>query len=132
MRLGDFAFSYAYTILPRFTDLDPYCWRIQFEFGRLIPIGVVGAASPVSITAVITFAEIPFTFFFLCSGMRGELSSNHCACPPIAAMRLLASISFTETVDSKLPFLPSGSPYTSIYPFTTSIAEAVSATQAML
>ncbi len=46
-------------MFPRLTDLLPCCARIQSEFGRLMPIGVVGAASPDSTTTVITLPVIP-------------------------------------------------------------------------
>ena len=47
------------------TDFEPYALRIQLAFGRLIPIGVAGYASPARIAALITFALTPFTSSFL-------------------------------------------------------------------
>ena len=54
------------------TDLEPCDSLIHSEFGRLMPIGVEGALSPASPITVITFAEIPFTVFFLCTSAIGE------------------------------------------------------------
>src|SRR5688572_3041860 len=96
-------------MLERLTDFEPCCARIHAEFGRLIPIGVAGEASPVSDTTMMALPVIPVTSAFLCSGMIGELSSNHCAYPAIAPMRLVASTSRTETTDSYEPRNPSGS-----------------------
>src|SRR5450759_2714408 len=79
------------------TDLEPWSFLIHSLLGRLIPIAVLGARSPLSTITVIAFAVIPFTFFFLCSGIKGELSSNHCDWSAIAFMRLVSSISFIDT-----------------------------------
>ena len=43
------------------TDLLPYRSRIAWSLGRLIPIGVIGPQSPVSITTSIALAVIPRT-----------------------------------------------------------------------
>ena len=63
-------------------------------------MGVLGAASPASVTTVMTLAVMPTTFFFLCASIIGEWSSNHCADLASASMRLVASKSLNDTTDS--------------------------------
>ena len=75
-----------------------------------MPIAVAGYKSPPSIAAVMTFADTPFTFFFLKDGFTGECSSNHCALALIVSVRLVASKSLKLTMDSQLAFIPNGSP----------------------
>src|SRR5699024_7843722 len=70
---------YAFTILFNETDFDPCSLRIQSELGRLTPMGVEGAESPDSRMTLMPVAVMPFTFSFLCSFIKGELSSNHWA-----------------------------------------------------
>ena len=45
-------------ILLNDTDLLPISFLIQSAFGKFMPIAVVGAASPLSTTAVIAFANV--------------------------------------------------------------------------
>ena len=71
--------SYASFTLEIDTDLLPYCSRTSCSFGRLMPIGVTGPASPVSMTTSMTFAVIPCTFSLQYCGSHGMRSSNHCA-----------------------------------------------------
>ena len=59
-------------MLPRLTDFEPCCVRIQSAFGRLMPIGVVGEQSPDSITTVITLPVMPLTSVFLCRSRIGD------------------------------------------------------------
>src|SRR5690606_2398939 len=96
-------------MLPSETDFEPCSFLIHVAFGRLTPIGEEGETSPTPTTTVITFAEIPTTFFFLCSSIIGELSSNHCACLLIASILFVASRSLIETSDCHEPLCPSGS-----------------------
>ncbi len=96
-------------MLPRLTDFEPCCVRIQSEFGRLMPIGVAGDVSPDSITTVITRPVMPLTSAFLWRSKIGERSSNHCASLAIASMRFVATASRNETTDSNEPRMPSGS-----------------------
>src|SRR5690348_11979652 len=96
------------------TDLEPCCCLIHSLLGRLMPIGVDGVALPPSAITVMAFAIIPFTFFFLSSGKIGEWSSNHCAWEAIFSIVFVAARSFMDTTLSQLPFLASGSKYTSM------------------
>src|SRR5690606_26590387 len=114
------------------TDLDPCSWLIQSELGRLMPIGVLGGASRDSTITVMAFALIPLTSLFLCSGCRGEWSSNHWASSAMALIRLVVSKSRKERTLSKLPLIPSASLYTSIKPLAKSITLVVSFTQEIL
>ena len=80
---------------------------------------------------VITLAVIPFTFFLRKRGSIGALSSNHCALSLIIRVRLVALRLMKLAIASQLAFIPSGSPYDSVNPFTKSTSEAVSFTQRM-
>jgi hypothetical protein len=57
---------------------------MSWSFGRLTPIGVIGAASPLSMTTSIARAVTPVTFGLRYFGSQGIRSSNHCACSAMA------------------------------------------------
>ena len=61
------------------TDLLPCSSRTSWSLGRLMPIGVTGPESPVSITTSMALAVMPFTSGLRNSGSYGMWSSNHCA-----------------------------------------------------
>src|SRR5512141_3464480 len=58
---GSVDLSYASFTFDSDTDLLPYFSRIVWSFGRLIPTGVTGPESPVSITVSIALAVMPRT-----------------------------------------------------------------------
>src|SRR5215203_2979522 len=71
--------SYASATFDSETDLLPYCSRTASSFGRLMPTGVIGPESPVSISTSIAVADTPRTWGFRYFGSHGMWSSNHCA-----------------------------------------------------
>src|SRR5215469_15413750 len=76
---ADVDLSYASVTFESETDLLPYCSRMLWSLGRLMPTGVTGPESPVSITTSIALAETPRTPCFLYLSSHGMRSSNHCA-----------------------------------------------------
>src|SRR5215468_11152785 len=58
---GSVDLSYASLTLDNDTDLLPYCSRIAWSFGRLMPTGVTGPESPVSTTTSMALAVMPCT-----------------------------------------------------------------------
>ena len=60
------------------TDLLPYCSRIAWSLGRLMPIGVTGPESPVSMTTSMALAVMPVTF-----GLRYFGVARHVVLEPL-------------------------------------------------
>ena len=77
-------FSYASVTFESDTDLLPCVSRISWSFGRFTPMGVIGPASPVSMTTSTARAVTPVTRGLRYFGAQGIRSSNHCACSAIA------------------------------------------------
>ena len=96
-------------MLPRLTDFEPCCFRIQSAFGRLMPTGVAGAASPDSTTTVITLPVIPATLGLLVAVENRRVVLEPLRLLAIAPMRLRGFGSRNDTTDSKMPRIPSGS-----------------------
>src|SRR5580704_5176136 len=71
--------SYASETFDSDTDLLPWRSRIASSLGRLIPTGVIGPESPVSMTISIALAVMPLTPAFRYLGSHGIRSSYHCA-----------------------------------------------------
>ena len=83
------------------TDLLPYFSRIDWSFGRLMPIGVTGPESPVSTTTSIALATMPCTL-----GLRYFGIPRHAVLEPLRvvgelldALRLL----LVDVEDQRLP-----------------------------
>ncbi len=75
------------------TDLLPYRSRTDCSLGRLIPTGVMGPDSPVSITTSMARAVTPVTPGFRNAGSHGIRSSNHCASDAMRSMRAVLAAS---------------------------------------
>ena len=99
------------------TDLEPCSFLIHSLFGGFIPRGAGR-----SIAGLNDYGDglcrDAFYIFLLCSGISGELSSNHCA------LEAIACIFYWPPCLSLIPrfpsFLPTRSRYASIKPFATS------------
>src|SRR5690606_15663406 len=96
-------------MFPKDIDLEPCSALIQSAFGRFTPIGVAGEVSPLSAATITVLYETPTTFFFLCWGIKGALSSNHWALCEITSILADMSNSLLWTVDSYEPLWPNGS-----------------------
>src|ERR1700674_1392716 len=75
-KFGSDDLSYASLTLESDTDLLPYCWRTLSSFGRLMPTGVMGPASPVSMTTSMALAVMPCTLGLRYFASHGIRSSN--------------------------------------------------------
>jgi hypothetical protein len=83
--------SLASRTLLSVTDLLPCASRMAWSFGRLMPIGVTGPESPVSITTSMALATMPFTIGLRNFASYGMWSSNHCALSANLRMRSVFS-----------------------------------------
>ena len=78
----------------------------RWSFGRLTPIGVIGPASPVSMTtSTARRGTRPSRVGLRYCGAQGIRSSNHCAC--VGERADLVGLLVVRVVDNRLPTRPS-------------------------
>ena len=79
------------TALPYVAQVTEGFSRIAWSFGRLMPTGVTGPESPVSVTTSMALATMPVTLGLRYCGSQGIRSSNHWALSASVWMRAVFS-----------------------------------------